>query len=143
MKKFFVITAILSLVLLGATWCFSAAEAQGGLLPAAHGTTCGAGDATKCGNYELDDFVRLALNISKWILGIVGSLTLVMFIYGGVLLLISGGSSEKIDKAKKAMVAAVIGLAIVLGSSLIIKTSMEYIGLAWDGSTKTPTPIEK
>lgn len=142
MKKIFAATAILAFVLLGTAWCFSAAEAQSGLLPAAHGEKCGDLSADDCGNYTLDDFIRLALNISKWILGLVGSLTLAMFIFGGQMLLMSGGSSEKIDKAKKTMVAAVVGLLIVFGSFLLIKGALFSIGLNWDGSTAKPTPIE-
>jgi len=88
------------------------------------------------GDYTLDDMVLIAIRASRWILGIVGSLALLMFIYGGVMLLISSGSSEKITQAKNILVAAVIGLLIVFGSFLIIKFVLKTIGINWDGSTK-------
>ncbi len=68
----------------------------------------------------LNSFLQVGVNISKFILGIVGALTLAMFVYGGIKLLISGGSTEEIKKGKDTLVAAVIGLAIVFGSYTII-----------------------
>lgn len=79
-------------------------------------------DACKqyCGDYELRDFVILAIRISKWILGIVGSLALAFFIYGGVTMLISAGNKERVAKARTILVNAVIGLVIVFASWAII-----------------------
>jgi len=85
------------------------------------------------GNYTLDDFVILAIRVSRIILGIVGSLALIMFIYGGFMFLISAGSSESITKARKIIVAAVIGLVIVFSSYLIIKFVLSSIGIDWNG----------
>lgn len=87
-----------------------------------------------CGNYQIDDFLVLAVNISRWILGIVGSLTLVMFIYGGVMFMISSGSSESVGKAKNIITAAVIGLLIVFSSFMIIKTVLLSMGIDWNGN---------
>lgn len=103
-----------------------------GLIPADHGG-CPTGYTGNCGNYELNDFIILAINISRWILGIVGSLTLLMFIYGGFTFLISAGSNEKIGEAKKIITAAVIGLLIVLSSFLIIKFVLSSMGIVWNG----------
>jgi hypothetical protein len=74
----------------------------------------------RTGNYDLDDFIRLIITASQWLLGIVGSLSLIMFIYGGVMFLISAGSSDSVAKAKKIIIAAVIGLVIVFSSWLLI-----------------------
>jgi len=87
------------------------------------------------GTYNLNDMTMLFINASNWILGIVGSLTLIMFIYGGVLFLISSGSSEQISKAKGVLVAAVIGLTIVFSSYLIIKFALASIGINWNGGS--------
>lgn len=94
------------------------ASAQG-IVPA----PSGGGD----GDYEINDFIVLAINISRWILGIVGSLTLVMFVWGGVMFIISGGASDKISQAKKIIVAAVVGLIIVFSSWIIINFSISTI----------------
>lgn len=87
------------------------------------------------GNYTLDDFVVMAVNAAKWILGIVGSLSLIMFIYGGVMFLISAGSSETISKAKKVIIAAVVGLIIVFASWLVIHFVLQTLNpnINWTG----------
>jgi hypothetical protein len=66
------------------------------------------------GSYQLNDLLKVGVNISEIILGIVGSLTLLMFVYGGVMMLISSGNSEQVTKAKGILMAAIIGLIIVL-----------------------------
>jgi len=88
------------------------------------------------GDYTLDDIVMIAVRASRWILGIVGSLALLMFVYGGFMFLISSGSSDKISKAKAIIVAAMVGLIIVFSSYLIIQFVLKTIGINWDG-TKT------
>ena len=96
------------------------------------------------GSCTLDDFIKIALNVSKWILGITGSLTLLMFIYGGVMFLISSGSSEKVTQAKQIIIGAVIGLIIVFAAYTIIRFTFKAMGLDWKGTSKyediTPTP---
>jgi hypothetical protein len=54
------------------------------------------------------------VNISQIILAVTGSAALLMFVYGGVLWIISAGSSEQIQKGKSAMAAAAIGIVIIL-----------------------------
>lgn len=81
-----------------------------------------------CGNYSLDDFMLLAVKISDWILGIVGSVALLFFVYGGFMFTLSGGSSERVDKGKKILLGAVFGLILVFASYLIIQFSMDAIG---------------
>jgi len=93
------------------------------------------------GDYTLDDILGIAIGASRWILGIVGSLALIMFIYGGFMFLISAGSSEKISQARKIIVAAVIGLLIVFASYLIIKFVLQSLGLNWNGTTNKMSPV--
>lgn len=73
----------------------------------------------KC-DYTLNSFITLGINVSNIILGVVGALTLAMFIYGGLTLLLSGGSSEKVSKGKEIILGSVVGLLIVFGSYTII-----------------------
>ena len=72
------------------------------------------------GSYELSDFTQLMINVANWILGISGSLALLAFVVGGLMFLISAGSREKVDQAKKILSGAVIGLAIVFFSYVAI-----------------------
>jgi hypothetical protein len=72
------------------------------------------------GDYKLNDFVRLAIQVAQIIWAISGSLALLMFVYGGVLFLISSGHSQMVTRATQTMTGALIGLAIVFGSYAIV-----------------------
>ena len=93
------------------------------------------------GNYTLNDAMQLGVNVSQLILGIVGSLALLMFIIGGLMFLVSGGNSQTVETGKKILIGAVIGLAIVFASYLIIQFSMQAMGLNWRGTTNVPTSL--
>jgi hypothetical protein len=98
------------------------------------------GDKYETGSYELNDFLSIAVNVSKIILGLVGSLTLLMFVYGGLMMIISSGNTEKVTKAKGILLAAVVGLAIVFASYVIIQFVMTSLGVKnWSGGTNLIT----
>lgn len=114
-------------------WATPSALAQTGLglVPQATGNVTpncpspppgsGMSHATYCGDYQVNDMVGLAVITAQWILGIVGSLTLMMFVYGGIMFMISAGSSEKVAQARKIIVAAIVGLLIVFSSWMVIR----------------------
>lgn len=83
----------------------------------------------EAGNYTLDDFVVLAVNVAKWILGIVGSLALLFFIYGGFVFIFSGGNIETVSKGKMILINSIIGLVIVFASYLIIQFALSALGV--------------
>jgi hypothetical protein len=60
-------------------------------------------------------------NIIRSLLGLSGALALLMFIYGGMLWIISGGSAEKIKKGKDTLVWATFGLAIIFMSYTLVE----------------------
>ena len=66
----------------------------------------------------------------KVFLGIVGSVALVMFFYGGYLWLISGGSSDKIKKGKDTLIWATIGLIVIFGSGILVRTVINALQTA-------------
>jgi len=86
-----------------------------------------------CGEYEVSDFFLLLIRVSQFILGIIGALTLLFIVYGGVLLIISGGNRDSIEKGKKAITGAVIGLILVFVSYTIIHFVMNGLGYYSDG----------
>lgn len=81
-----------------------------------------------CGNYRLEDIVYTAVNVSKWILGVVGSVALLFFVYGGFVFILSGGSEEKVKQGKQILIGSVVGLCIVFSSFLIIQFSVNLLG---------------
>ena len=54
------------------------------------------------------------------VLGIVGSLALVMFIYGGLTWMTAAGNKEKIQKGKDILIWATIGLIIIFSAYAIV-----------------------
>ncbi len=84
------------------------------------------------GNCELTDIMLVVANVGNWILGIVGSLVFLFYVWGGIDLLTSGGNPTRISKGKDRMKKATIGLLIVFGAFLFIR-AVEGI-LRQDGS---------
>ena len=82
-----------------------------------------------CGDCGLNDVVNLFIGAANYLFGIVGALALLFFIYGGVLWLTAAGKSEQIEKGKKVLIGAVIGLAIVFGAWLIVQFVMTALGV--------------
>ena len=74
-------------------------------------------DAKNCG---VKEFFQVLVNIFKLMLGLLGSLSLLFFVYGGFVWLFSRGNANMIQKGKDIIVGSVIGLSIVLGSWVII-----------------------
>ena len=87
------------------------------------------------GDCKLNDFVQVAVNAAGWLLGITGSLALLALVYGGVMFLISGGSSERVTKAKQIIIGAIIGIAIVFLSYTIIGFVFKALGIQFQGNT--------
>ncbi len=58
--------------------------------------------------------------IIKVILGLIGAIALLMFVYGGVMWLTSQGSEEKIEKGKKILIWAIVGLVVILTSYVAV-----------------------
>ena len=59
--------------------------------------------------------------IIKAILGIVGSLALVMFIYGGFNWMTAAGNAEKVEKGKQILLWATIGLIVIFTSYALVR----------------------
>jgi len=123
------------------------ALAAEGILPDEHGassTVCtqyktGAHTKNNCGNYTLNDFLTMGVKVTTWILGVVGSVALLFFIYGGFVWILSGGNSELVKKGRDIITGAVIGLIIVFSSYLIVQFSLQVLGINADSPLITIT----
>ena len=61
----------------------------------------------------------------------------ILFIIGGIMMIISSGNPEKIGTARKTMIGAVVGVVIVLCAYLIVNTVISVFhisGIAGFGS---------
>lgn len=104
------------------------------------GTDCPQGSGNQGSNgaivlpkpIDVDDPRILVGNIIKIALGLVGSLALVMFIYGGLMMMVSSGNSDLISKGRNTLIWAVLGLVVIFSSYTIINFVLTRI--------TTPTP---
>jgi len=106
-KKYIFILILLSLLVIPAV--SFAADPPWKLVP-----TCGDGGCNVC------DAIGVGINITKIMLGTLGSAALLVFVYGGFLMLASRGHSDQVQKGKDALINAVKGVIIVLASWMLI-----------------------
>jgi len=59
--------------------------------------------------------------------GIVGSLALVMFVYGGITWMTSSGNPEKVKKGRDVLIWAAIGLFIVFSAYALVRVVLSVI----------------
>lgn len=63
----------------------------------------------------------LIARIINYALGLVGTISLLLFVYGGFIWMTSAGSSDKVKKGRDIIVWAVIGMAVVFMSYIAVK----------------------
>lgn len=99
-------------------------KAPGGLLADVTNTAC-----TACGQCTIADIFIVGNTVTKLILGLSGSIMLLMMIYAGFLFLTSSGNSGQIDTAKKIIFGAVIGLVIVFAAYTAVQFILGALGV--------------
>jgi hypothetical protein len=72
---------------------------------------------------------KLIGRIIKTVLTIIGAVALFMFVGGGLMWMLSGGSPEKIKKAQAMLVWAVLGLAVIFFSYALVDFILESLGV--------------
>lgn len=76
----------------------------------------------------VSDIGDLINNIIRWLIGIVGLLAMLALIWGGMLYIIALNNQQHLDTAKSIIKWAIVGLAIVLLSFVIIQTVAQFAG---------------
>lgn len=76
------------------------------------GSTFGLGSA---------DLKATVINIVNYVLGALGLIAVIVILYGGFLWLVSRGNAQQVEKAKRVLRSAVIGLVIVLLAWAIVQ----------------------
>ena len=84
---------------------------------------------TKTGCREINTLLETAINIAKILLGLLGVIAFIMFIYGGLVTILSFGSPEKYKKGTQVLVNAVIGIIIAVSAYLIIDIVLTTLGV--------------
>lgn len=60
-------------------------------------------------------------NIISVVLGVTGAIALLFFVWGGIQMLISGGSPDKVKKGRDTLMWAILGLIVIFGSYGIVE----------------------
>lgn len=89
------------------------------------------------GYFVFSDFMNAALRLA-FIVAIIG--VLVMLIWGGVSWVISGGEKEAVGEARKRIVNALIGLAILAVAFAIANFAASFLGISDIFNFVIPTP---
>lgn len=76
---------------------------------------------------SIDTPQALIGKIINSVLGVVGSLALLMFVYGGLTWMTSSGSQEKVKKGRDIIVWSAIGLAIIFASYGLVRILLNSV----------------
>ena len=72
------------------------------------------------GTTKSEGIPTLLGKIINSVLGIIGSLALVMFIYGGIIWMTSSGNAEQVTKGKNIIIWATIGLVVIFSAYALV-----------------------
>ena len=75
----------------------------------------------ECRCRDINELVRFLIIYGNFAIGGVGAIALLMFMYGGAVMLTAAGNAEKVGTGRKVLVAAVIGIIIVFSASLVVR----------------------
>lgn len=80
------------------------------------------------GTTSEDSDIRVILGrVIRGLLSVIGSLALLMFVYGGVLWMTSAGNSERVKKGKDIIVWAVLGLGVIFSAYAITNALIQAL----------------
>lgn len=82
---------------------------------------CPAGSVCLDNPLNVDTPQKLIGQIIKGGLGLIGSLALAMFVYGGFTWMLSAGNSTQIEKGKSILIWATIGLVFIFSSYAVLQ----------------------
>ena len=89
------------------------------------------------GYTDISTFINAALRFA-FVIALLG--VLVMLVWGGVSWIISGGEKEAIGEARKRIVNALIGLAILAVAFAIAQLAGQFVGVNLLGPLPIPNP---
>lgn len=74
-----------------------------------------------------NDATCLIGQVVRYILGTIAVIATLMFVWGGVMMLTSGGNADQVKRAKETLVWAAIGVVVILLSWVIIKAVLQAL----------------
>lgn len=91
---------------------------------------------TEKGNCSISDILVVFGNLAEFLLGIVGAVALVYFVYGGFVFVLSRGNKGDVDKAFGILRSASIGIFIIFLSGVFVRFTLTALT---GGSSQVPT----
>ena len=70
--------------------------------------------AKNCAKTQCVDASTMVANVIQWTIGIAGVVSVVFVVYGAIAYITSSGNPDKLQRAKKSITYALIGLAIII-----------------------------
>lgn len=88
---------------------------------------------------NLCDLLTVAINASEFMIYALSAVTLLMFILGGVYMIIAAGNEQRVEKGRHILFAAVSGLVIVAFSWITVNTVVRLFTTKSIAGTETAT----
>ena len=89
-------------------------------------------DALSSGAIDLPssntDLKQVIGQVIQIFLGFLGVIAVVLIIYAGFMWMTAGGDTAKVDKARKYIINAIIGIVIILGAYIITSYVLTQVG---------------
>ena len=79
-------------------------------------------------NFTIDNIIAIFDGLVCWLSSIAGAVMVIFIIIAGIRFMFAGGSSEKVDEAKKNLRWVLIGVLVILGANVIINTIAAAVG---------------
>ncbi len=78
------------------------------------------GALVPCSTNGLSSIGDIVLNLTRWVLGFGGAIAILFIIWGGLQYVTAAGNEKQADAAKQTLTYAVIGLIVILLSTVIV-----------------------
>jgi hypothetical protein len=129
MFKHFISVSVVVFVLLGTFFITPSLVLAQSSNTASPSTTCPKGrqclpNPLTGNNLQVSSVIGIVI---KAALGVIGSITLFMLVWGGFQWLTSAGNDEKVHQGTQTMLWAIIGLAVVFGSYVLVTTYIQFL----------------
>lgn len=93
-------------------------------------TATASNTVTTLGNpLRVGSFQLLIGSVIDKVLGVVGALALVMFVFGGITWMTAMGNDQQITKGKNVLMWAAIGLVVIFSSYALIRFILSAMGV--------------
>ncbi|MCL1929546.1 pilin [Candidatus Saccharibacteria bacterium] len=76
-------------------------------------------------NGTLEGTITQVINVIMWVIGVI---SVIMLIYGGIQYAISAGDEKKVTSAKNTIIYAIVGLAIAILALVVVNFVIVNIG---------------